>query len=152
MQAPMCYCKNMSVDAILHYYAGQLEDAGVSFHHSIEVPQKMKITDLDICRIFGNLLENAVRAVKADKETEEPYVNCICRVRMGKLLIDIENSYSGEVRRNGDVFYSTSHSGQGIGTASVSKTAEKYGGYADFEASESVFRANVFIPLENSGS
>ena len=23
---------------------------------------------------------------------------------MGKLLIDIENSYSGEVRRNGDVF------------------------------------------------
>ena len=32
----------------------------------------MKITDLDICRIFGNLLENAVRAVKADKETEEP--------------------------------------------------------------------------------
>lgn len=152
MQAPMCYCKNMSVDAILHYYAGQLEDAGVSFHHSIEVPQKMKITDLDICRIFGNLLENAVRAVKADKETEEPYVNCICRVRMGKLLIDIENSYSGEVRRNGDVFYSTSHSGQGIGTASVSKTAEKYGGYADFEASEGVFRANVFIPLENSGS
>ena len=93
MQAPMCYCKNMSVDAILRYYAGQLEDAGVSFHHSIEVPQKMKITDLDICRIFGNLLENAVRAVKADKETEEPYVNCICRVRMGKLLIDIENSY-----------------------------------------------------------
>ena len=39
MQAPMCYCKNMSVDAILHYYAGQLEDAGVSFHHSIEVPK-----------------------------------------------------------------------------------------------------------------
>ena len=64
----------------------------------------MKITDLDICRIFGNLLENAVRAVKADKETEEPYVNCICRVRMGKLLIDIENSYSGKYEEMGMFF------------------------------------------------
>lgn len=152
MQMPVCYCKNMSVDAILHYYAEQLERAGACFHHSVEVPPKMKISDLDICRIFGNLLENAVRAVIEDKETEKPYVNCICRVRMGKLLINIENSYSGEIRRKGDVFYSTSHSDQGIGTASVSRTAEKYGGYADFEASEGVFCANVFIPLENDRS
>lgn len=152
MQAPMCYCKNMSVDAILHYYAGELEAAGVSFSHSVEVPQKMKITDLDICRIFGNLLENAVQAVKEDEETEEPYVSCTCKVRMGKLLIEIENSYCGEVRKKENVFYSTNHSGQGIGTASVGKTAGKYGGYADFTVSEGIFRANVFIPLENNES
>ncbi len=47
------------------------------------------------------------------------------------------------------MLYSTRHSGRGIGTASVSKTAEKYGGYADFAAEDGMFRANVFIPLGN---
>ena len=152
MQIPVCYSKNMSVDAILHYYAAWLEKTGVKYCYSVEVPPKMKISDLDICRVFGNLLENAVNAVKVDENTQEPFVNCICRVKMGKLLINIENSYTGEVKRKGDIFYSTSHSGQGIGTASVCKTAEKYGGYADFSAENGVFRANVFIPLQKDNS
>lgn len=148
MQTPVCYSQNMSVDAILHYYAAQLERIGVEFRHSVEVPSQMKISDLDICRIFGNLLENAVRAVEEGQTPEGAYVNCICKVRMGKLLIDIENTYFGDVKRKGDVFYSTTHGGQGIGTVSVCKTAEKYGGYADFSAENGIFRANVFIPLE----
>ncbi|MFR1009437.1 MAG: sensor histidine kinase [Ruminococcus sp.] len=149
MQTPVCYCKNMSVDAILHYYASQLEQKGIKYRYSVEVPEKMKISDLDICRIFGNLMENAVRAVQKEENADEAYVNCICKVKMGKLLINIENTYAGEVQRNGAAFYSTSHSGQGIGIASVSKTAEKYGGYADFSARNGIFRANVFIPLED---
>lgn len=130
----------MSVDAILHYYASQLEQKGIKYRYSVEVPEKMKISDLDICRIFGNLMENAVRAVQKEENADEAYVNCICKVKMGKLLINIENTYAGEVQRNGAAFYSTSHSGQGIGIASVSKTAEKYGGYADFSARNGIFR------------
>ena len=149
MQAPVCYSKNLAVDALLHYYGSQLEQMGIRFMRSVEVPKEMKITDLDICRIFGNLLENAARAVETEGK-KESYVKCICKVRMGKLLINIENTYSGEVRRKGDVFYSTTHNGQGIGTASVSKAAEKYGGYADFSAEDGIFRANVFIPLDET--
>ena len=152
MQTPVCYSRNMSVDAILHYYASQLEMKGIKYRYSVEIPQEMIISDLDICRIFGNLLENAVKAVENNKDTRMSYVNCTCRVKMGKLLINIENSYTGEVRKKGDMFYSTSHSGMGIGTASVSKTAEKYGGYADFSAENGVFRANVFIPLQTDSS
>ena len=89
MQTPVCYCKNMSVDAILHYYASQLEQKGIKYRYSVEVPEKMKISDLDICRIFGNLMENAVRAVQKEENADEAYVNCICKVKMGKLLINI---------------------------------------------------------------
>ena len=42
MQTPVCYCKNMSVDAILHYYASQLEQKGIKYKYSLEVPEKMK--------------------------------------------------------------------------------------------------------------
>nr|WP_295277102.1 GHKL domain-containing protein [uncultured Blautia sp.] len=152
MQMPVCYSKNMSVDAILHYYALQLEMLGVEFRNSVEIPSQMKISDLDICRMFGNLLENAVKAVERDGATPKAYVSCNCKVRRGKLLINIENTYSTEVQRTGNVFYSTSHSGMGIGTASVCKTAKKYGGYADFSEENGIFRANVFIPLDDINS
>lgn len=79
--------------AILHYYASQLEQKGIKYRYSVEVPEKMKISDLDICRIFGNLMENAVRAVQKEENADEAYVNCICKVKMGKLLINIENTY-----------------------------------------------------------
>lgn len=147
LQTPVCYCKNMSVDAILHYYASQLETAGITFRCQVEVPEKLKISDLDICRIFGNLLENAANAVLAEKEEKEAYVSCICSVRMEKLLIQVENTYNGKIYKEGEDFYSTMHSGRGIGTVSVRKTAEKYGGYADFSAEGNVFKANVFLPL-----
>ena len=86
--------------------AAQLNQLGVEFRHSVEIPVLMKITDLDICRIFGNLLENAVYAVENEQDLEGAYVNCMCKVRMGKLLISIENTYHGELRRNGDVIMS----------------------------------------------
>ena len=149
MQAPVCYSKNMSVDAIFHYYGSLLEQEKIRFEHFLEVPEDIRISDLDMCRIFGNLLENAVNAVKEEKEDQDRYVSCVCKVRKGKLLIEIENTYSGEIRKIGDSFYSGSHSGRGIGTASVCQTAEKYGGYADFVIEEKIFRANVFIPVED---
>lgn len=152
MQAPVCYTRNMSVDAILHYYAEQLKQCRARFLHTVEVPEKTGISDLDMCRILGNLLENAVNAVAEDRESKERYVNCVCKVKKGKLLINVENTFGGEVRKSGDTFYSTSHSGRGIGTASVCKTAEKYGGYADFSVEGHVFQANVFIPLKTDSS
>ena len=149
MQTPVCYSKNMSVDAIFHYYGGLLEQEKVRFEYFLEVPEDIRISDLDMCRIFGNLLENAVNAVKEDTEDQDRYVSCVCKMRKGKLLIEIENTYSGEIRKIGDSFYSGSHSGRGIGTASVCRTAEKYGGYADFVIEKRIFRANVFIPIED---
>ena len=149
MQTPVCYSKNMSVDAIFHSYGSLLKQEKVRFEHSLEVPENVRISDLDMCRIFGNLLENAVNAVKEDTDNQERYVSCVCKVRKGKLLIEVENTYKGEIRKIGDSFYSGSHSGRGIGTASVCQTAEKYGGYADFVIGEKTFRANVFIPIED---
>ena len=51
------------------------------------LPEELKIRDTDLCIVIGNLLENAVNAVAEDGESKERYVNCVCKVKKGKLLI-----------------------------------------------------------------
>ena len=46
--------------------------------------------------------------MQKEENADEAYVNCICKVKMGKLLINIENTYAGEVQRNGHFLFNKS--------------------------------------------
>ena len=168
----VCYCRNMAVDAVIHFYAGELKQRGIAFEYDMMMPQDIGIPDTDLCKIYGNLLENAVDAVKeqkteskskhesehnskypAENKTEDqaeqkPYVKVLTRMKNKKLLIEVSNTYSNEIQRKENGFYSTKHEGLGIGTASVMEVAQKNGGYAVFDAGKGIFKVNIFLPVK----
>ncbi len=144
----IAFCRNMAADAVLYYYAGLLERLGTSFECSADLPEKLKIPDMELCRILGNLLENAVEAVSLGTIGAETVVKTEIRIKNRMLLIEISNTCFNEVHRKGKLFYSTKHKGMGTGTESVQKTAELYGGLSDFTAENGIFRAKVVLPLE----
>ena len=77
-EAVICYCRNMAVDAVIHFYAGELKQRGILLEHDMMLPENISISDTDLCKIYGNLLENAVDAVAetvAGKESlcKDPY-------------------------------------------------------------------------------
>lgn len=151
---PIYYCENMAVDAILHYYAEQFEKEKAEFKCRIAVPEHSGISDLDYCKIFGNLLENALEAIRKLSPEEHRYVHLNGKIKNQKLLLEIVNSCRHEHTDKIYPLYSTKHSGYGIGTSSIAKIAEKYGGYAVFEENEGVFKSDIFLPLaeeENGG-
>ena len=43
----VCYCRNMAVDAVIHFYAGELRQRGISFEYNMMLPQNIGITDTD---------------------------------------------------------------------------------------------------------
>ena len=59
----VCYCRNMAVDAVIHFYAGELKQRGILLEHDMMLPENISISDTDLCKIYGNLLENAVDAM-----------------------------------------------------------------------------------------
>lgn len=144
----MVYCRNMAADAVFHYYAGVLEKSETEFECSAELPEKLRIPDMELCRILGNLLENAAEAVSLRENGEGAFVKAVVKIRNQKLLIEVSNSCFNEIQRKGNRFYSTGHEGLGTGTASVMETALRYGGLADFTAEDGIFRAKVVLPLE----
>ncbi len=144
----ICYCSNMAVDAVVHYYAKILEQKNITFTCDMTIPRNTGISDMDLCRLFGNLLENAVEAVSAQNTADYPCIQLTVRMKNQKLLIEIVNTCRSSVVKKGERIYSTKHEGFGIGTASVTEVAHKYGGLADFRAEDGVFRVNIFLPLK----
>ena len=144
----VCYCRNMAVDAVIHFYAGELRQRGISFEYDMMLPQNIGISDTDLCKIYGNLLENAVDAVKEQPPESHPYVKVLTKIKNKKLLIEISNPYSNEIQRKDNGFYSTKHDGFGIGTASVTEVVQRIGGYVAFSTEESIFKVNIFLPVK----
>ena len=65
-------------------------------------------------------------------------------------MIEISNTYTNEIQRKEDRFYSTKHGGFGIGTASVTEVVQKAGGYVTFCTEDGVLKL-IFSSCKNSG-
>ena len=139
----------MTADSVLSYYHGLIvqENAGFAFHGTI--PELEEIQDVDLSAMLGNLLENALEAVRSQKQGER-FVRLHADMVSNKLVLHMENSFSGQIHQKGQQFYSSKHSGMGIGTESISMIARKYGGFADFSVENGVFHSRIFIPIPSA--
>ena len=99
------YCKNQVADAILHYYEELCRKNGIVFQCQVEAPEKTGIQDTDFCRLFGNLLENAIEAAQLCPKGSSRFVRVQIRTRSNKLLIKEENSCTDPLRRNKTGFF-----------------------------------------------
>ena len=62
-QAPS-YCANPVINALLQVKAGQYESAGVTLDCRCEVPAMIPIAGVELCSLFSNVLDNALRAAR----------------------------------------------------------------------------------------
>lgn len=145
-KTPMIICDNMAVEAILQYYIQRTEYLNIPMEVQGGLPADLWMPETDICPMIGNILENAVEAVQRQKTEGVRYIHLHLNVAKGNWLIELENTYEGEIQKKGEQFYSSKRNGCGIGTESVKKIAERYGGFVIFEVGEKTFRAAVFIP------
>ncbi|MBR4515181.1 MAG: sensor histidine kinase [Lachnospiraceae bacterium] len=148
------YCMNSALNATLNYYANEAVAAGITFTCRIELPsaESMPLTDIELCNITGNILENAVRSASAVQDTDKYIKLTITPEHDGKLYIVAVNSFNGLVRRKGAKYLSTVNKGSGIGLSSITAVAELHGGIASFDNSENEFYSDVMVPLVSPSS
>ena len=83
----ICYCRNMAVDAVIHFYAGELREKGIPFECDMMLPQNIGIFRYrSVQNIWKSFLENAVDAVKDLLPENKPYVKMLTKVKNKKLL------------------------------------------------------------------
>ena len=143
------YCMNTALNATLNYYAGEAEAKGIAVIFRIELPsaESLPLTDIELCNITGNILENAVRSASAVENTDKYIKLTITPEHDSKLYIVAVNSFNGLVRRKGIKYLSTGHKGSGIGLSSITAIAELHGGIASFDHNENEFYSDVMIPF-----
>ena len=58
--APVRICKSDALNALFNHYRQQAIENDVDINWRIDLPDKSKNLDVDLCSIFGNILENAI--------------------------------------------------------------------------------------------
>ena len=137
-------CRNHIADVILRHYAAAAEAAGIRLDISAELSEIPDVSDMDLCIIFGNLLENALEAC-GGMEDGTGYVEIQAEMRGKQLVLQIQNTYQRDVILKEGRYYSTKHSGVGIGLSSVEKVVDKYHGIMRVSFDGIIFKVQILL-------
>lgn len=94
--------------------------------------------------MFGNLLENAWEA--ASQTPENAYIRIQIQPQKNNIVAMIENSCKKEPIQKANRFFSTKHSGMGIGTQSARLIVDKAKGVISFEPKDGIFVVRFVLP------
>ena len=105
----------------------------------------------DLYCLFGNLVDNALEAVKDIEEPERRVVNLVVKQKDGLLLVQEENYFDGTlVFRDGlPVTTKEDKDYHGFGMRSLRLIARKYGGELTAFAKGDVFHLNIIFTPDN---
>ncbi len=135
---------NESVDSILNYKLAQIKSMNVDTEYEVLVPENLSIGLFDINIVLGNLVDNAIEALKAVREDESKKLIIKINSKQGYFKIYIANTFDGIVpadgsSRKGDNF------NHGLGLKSVLKTVEKYGGMLKTDTNGKMYEVSVIM-------
>lgn len=137
-------CENQAVDGVAGRYATLCRQRGVAFSCELALPAQLPVKEMDVCVVLQNLLENALEA--SSQLSGGGYIRLKGFLHGDRLvLLTVENAYAGDLLEQNGVLLSTKPGGSGIGLESVTRIAEKNGGYCRFLHGEGVFTTNVML-------
>lgn len=140
-------CSNRILSIIMSQKISEAENLSIKVSTKVEDVLLEKISDLDITAIFANLWDNAIEACQK-VDAEERFINILIGTVNDFCVICFENSFDGYIKKRVDNIISTKENHEGVGLAIIKASIEKYNGIFNVKANDTVFKAEVLIPIE----
>lgn len=142
------YCKNVALNAVLNYYAHTAVQYGIGFFLNIDLPERIPVSDVDLCIIVGNILENAITACQK-VENGKIYLNIVTKYDTMLYIVET-NDFDGIVNRVKGQYLPMNRNGHGQGLSSVKSIAERYDGTTQFTHKGKEFYSNVSLRISKA--
>ena len=138
------YTDNIAVNSILSSKMKIVKEKGIRINLDIDLSSEIKISNLDICIILGNLLDNSIEA--CDLIDKYKYIDLKMISENNRLIIKISNSTNGYVNEVNGRFLTTKHSPMnGIGLTQIDSVIKKHNGYINRKHENSIFTTYIMI-------
>lgn len=139
---------NVMVDAILNSKLSLLASKEIRVNAKAVVPPVLGISEIDLCVIIGNLLDNALEACLRQEDAKERFVRVFIGILKEQLYVSVTNSTCGPAQKSGRTYLSTKNSeGHGFGLVRIDRIVKKYGGYLNRQDEEGAFATEIMLPL-----
>ena len=138
---------NLQLDSILNAKLAIAEKGHIRIHCDASIPPQLHVSDLDLCVILGNLLDNAIESCRKIKNPDERFIRVYIGILKKQLYISITNATSETVKQRTDHYFTTKRGDHGHGLKRVDQVVKKYDGYLNRQNEPGVFATEIVLPL-----
>ena len=139
---------NVNLDAILNSKLSLALKGNIDINYKASVPAELTVSDLDLCVLIGNLIDNAVEACEAmDVMESNRFIRLYIGILKQQLYITVTNTTKEVVRKLDEEYITTKRGNHGHGLKRINKIVEKYGGYINRKNEPGVFITEILLPL-----
>lgn len=140
---------NKMTDAILNSKISLAKSKGINVIADAKVPVELKMSDIDLCIVIGNLFDNAIEASLALPE-EERLIRLYMDIKNTQLYMCLTNFTSvKKLKKQGGRYVTTKEEGHGFGLVRVDDIIERYGGYISRNSEDGAFTTEIMLPVAN---
>ena len=139
---------NVGLDAILSSKVSIARKNNIDVNCTAKVPADLKISDVYLCAIVGNLLDNAIEACeKIPSGSAQRFIRIYIGLFKSQLYISVTNSTKEKRRRRVSELVTRKLGEHGFGLRRIDRLAERYDGYVNRKNEPGVFATEVMLPI-----
>ena len=133
---------NRMADAILNSKLSLAMEKQIRVKAEAQIPVSLTISELDLCTVISNLLDNAIDACM-ELPVEERLIRIYMEMKGNYLYFSIINTAGGKKKQS---FLTTKGDGHGFGLSRIDGIVKKYGGYVKRASEDESFSTEVLLP------
>lgn len=139
---------NVRIDAVLNSKLAVAKRKGICVNAKAIVPKDLAVSEVDLCIIIGNLLDNAIEACEKEPEEEKRFIRVYIDILKAQLYIYVANSMTNEIKKVGKNYLTTKTAGHGFGLMRVDRVVARYNGYLNRQHEEGVFATEIMLKIK----
>lgn len=137
---------NAMADAIINSKVSLARSRDIDVSIDAHIPIKLKMSELDLCCILGNLFDNAIEA-SMPLPKEKRLIRVYMDMKGTQLYISFTNFTSTKkLTKLGNSFATTKGEGHGFGLVRIDNIVDRLDGYLSRNSEDGAFTTEILIP------
>lgn len=137
---------NHMADAILNSKISLARSRGITVQVDASIPVKLRMSEIDLCCILGNLFDNAIEA-SMELPPEERLIRVYMDMKNTQLYISFTNFTAVKKQpKIGKGFKTSKGEGHGFGLVRIDTIIERLDGYLSRNSEDGTFTTEILIP------
>ena len=137
---------NAMTDAILNSKISLAKSKDIQISADAHIPVKLKISEIDLCCILGNLFDNAIDA-SMKRSPDQRLIRVYMDMKGTQLYISFTNFTAGKkLEKVGGLFRTTKGEGHGFGLVRIDAIVQRLEGYISRNSEDGAFTTEILLP------